>query len=80
MDYLSRGNQDLLWLGLRLSLCAIIVHGEKAPLIFDDSFLHLDEERLKNVLNYLSERIDGQIIILTCHHRETRLLKEMDLL
>lgn len=80
MEFLSRGNLDLLWLGLRLSLCAIIIRGEKAPLIFDDSFLHLDEKRLKNVLRYLSERIDGQIIILTCHHRETRLLNEMDLL
>ncbi len=80
MDYLSRGNLDLLWLGLRLSLCDIIMRGEKVPLIFDDSFLHLDEDRLKSVLSYLNERIDSQILILTCHHRETRLLKEMDLL
>lgn len=78
MAYLSRGTLDLLWLGLRLALCDIITRGEKAPLIFDDSFIHLDQDRLKSILQVLNERIDGQIIILTCHHRESLLLKEMD--
>lgn len=78
MAYLSRGTLDLLWLGLRLALCDIITRGEKAPLIFDDSFIHLDQDRLQSILQVLNERIDGQIIILTCHHRESLLLKDMD--
>ncbi len=78
MAYLSRGTMDLLWLGLRLALCDIITRGEKAPLIFDDSFIHLDGDRLTGILKVLDERIDGQIIILTCHHRESSLLKQLD--
>lgn len=78
MAYLSRGTLDLLWLGLRLALCDIIISGEKAPLIFDDSFIHLDEDRLTSILTVLHESFDGQIIILTCHHRESLLMGEMD--
>ncbi|PKK40239.1 DNA polymerase III alpha subunit [Clostridiaceae bacterium JG1575] len=69
MAYLSKGHRDLLWLGLRLALCDIIFEGADVPLIFDDSFLHLDDDHLSNVLSVLSERKNGQVLILSCHPR-----------
>lgn len=49
--------------------------GEKMPLIFDDSFVLYDDERLKTALNWLTKAFSGQMIIFTCHRREQEILK-----
>ncbi len=81
MKYLSRGTEDLMWLGLRTALCDIILDGGKFPLIFDDSFIHLDDERLRATMDYLGSRTgDRQIIILSCQAREEKILEETGLI
>jgi hypothetical protein len=51
---------------------------EKVPIILDEAFAYYDNERLKNILNYLTtEFSDRQIIILTCTKREKEILEEL---
>lgn len=69
-DYLSKGTKDLLWFGLRMSLYDILKNGEEVPLIFDDSFIHMDDIRLESVLVYLKQIAErAQILIFTCQSR-----------
>lgn len=67
---------DQVYLALRLAAAKLIQHeGEKMPLIFDDSFVLYDDERLKTALQWLTQAFDGQMIIFTCHKREQEMLK-----
>ena len=76
-ERLSIGTIDQLYLSLRLAMLDEISN-EKVPIILDESFAYYDEERLKNILNYLvTEFSDRQIIILTCTKRETKILEEL---
>ena len=48
------------------------------PIILDEAFAYYDEERLKNVLNYLNMKYsNNQIIILTCTNREREIFDEL---
>ena len=44
------------------------------PLIFDDSFVLYDEDRLRTALKWLKKAYPGQIIIFTCHQREAQMM------
>lgn len=78
-EYLSMGTIDQLYLSLRLSATREIVE-EKMPIILDEAFAFYDEERLKNILQYVSNTYkDRQIIILTCTNREEKIMKNNDL-
>ncbi len=44
------------------------------PLIFDDSFVLYDEDRLHTALKWLKKAYPGQIIIFTCHQREAQMM------
>ena len=49
---------------------------ENMPIILDEAFAYYDEERLTNILKYLSEEFkDNQIIIFTCTDREKEILE-----
>ena len=51
---------------------------ENMPIILDEAFAYYDEERLKNILNYLhTEFKNNQIIILTCSNREKEIFDEL---
>lgn len=77
-ERLSIGTIDQLYLSLRLAMLDEISK-EKVPIILDEAFAYYDDERLKNILNYLiTEFSDRQIIILTCTRREIGILEEMD--
>ena len=53
---------------------------EKVPIILDEAFAYYDNERLKNILIYLTtEFSDRQIIILTCTKREQEILEELNI-
>lgn len=74
VDYLSSGAADAAYLALRITLTEYL-YKEKPTLIFDDAFSRLDDIRLERVcdmLKTLSE--EYQIIILTCHDREVKML------
>ncbi|MDO5416625.1 MAG: AAA family ATPase [Lachnospiraceae bacterium] len=75
IDQVSSGTMDQIYLALRLAAARLIQNGaERMPLIFDDSFVLYDDERLKTALKWLVEAFDGQIIVFTCHRREAQML------
>ena len=75
MEQVSSGTMDQIYLALRLAAARLIQSGpEKMPLIFDDSFVLYDDERLRSALNWLASAVDGQIIMFTCHQREAQVL------
>ena len=75
MEQVSSGTMDQIYLALRLAAARLIQSGpEKMPLIFDDSFVLYDDERLRSALKWLASAVDGQIIMFTCHQREAQVL------
>lgn len=74
---LSVGTIDQMYISLRLSALEEISE-EKMPIILDEAFAYFDNERLKNILKYLSSNFsENQIIIFTCSNREEKTLKEL---
>lgn len=76
VDKLSVGTIDQLYLAFRLSIIKEISE-EKIPIILDEAFAYYDEKRLENILKYLSEKIDNQIVIFTCTKREKEILERL---
>ena len=75
LESISSGAMDQVYLALRLAAARLLQgDGEPFPLIFDDSFVLYDDERLKTALKWLVKAYDSQIIIFTCHQREAQLL------
>lgn len=75
-EQVSSGTMDQIYLALRLSAAKLMQSEaeEPMPLIFDDSFVLYDEDRLRSALKWLSSAYSGQIIIFTCHQREAQML------
>lgn len=68
--YLSTGTQDAAYISLRIALCKYL-YKEAPVLVFDDAFSHMDDQRLKSTLDYLTVLSEEfQIVILSCHSRE----------
>lgn len=77
-ENLSIGTIDQLYLSLRLATIKEISK-ENMPVILDEAFAYYDEERLKNILNYLAnEYREKQIIIFTCTDREKEILTNLN--
>ncbi len=76
IDQVSSGTMDQIYLALRLSAAKLIQSGhDQMPLIFDDSFVLYDDERLRTALKWVAKAFnDRQIIIFTCHQREEQIL------
>jgi uncharacterized protein YhaN len=68
-ESLSQGWRDAVQFCVRLSLAeALYAEGEKPPIILDDPFVNLDEQRLaaaKRLLVELAKKY--QILYLVCH-------------
>ena len=79
VDKLSIGTIDQLYLSLRLSMLEELSK-EYMPIILDESFAYYDTKRLKNILEYISEKFKNhQVIILTCTNREKEILEELNI-
>lgn len=66
--FLSQGWQNLIGICMRMALLDTMYRREKPFLIFDDPFVHLDQNKTaqgKELLRQVSERY--QIIYFTCH-------------
>lgn len=75
VDQVSSGTMDQVYLALRLAAARLIQpEGDSMPLIFDDSFVLYDDERLRIALKWLAGAYSAQIIIFTCHRREAQML------
>ena len=76
---LSTGTIDQLYLALRLSMIDELSK-ENLPIILDESFAYSDNNRLKNMLQYLTSDLNNhQTIIFTCTDREKKMLEEMNI-
>ncbi len=75
VEQVSSGTMDQIYLALRLAAAKLIQpEGDYMPLIFDDSFVLYDEDRLHTALKWLKSAYPGQIIIFTCHQREMQMM------
>lgn len=78
-EKLSIGTIDQLYISLRLGAIKELSE-ETMPIILDEAFAYYDEERLTNILKYISEEFkNNQIIILTCTNRERKILENLNL-
>ncbi len=76
-NLLSYGTIDQMYLALRFSGLKQLSN-ETIPIILDETFAYYDNERLKNILEYLAKQYENyQIIILTCSNREKEILDEL---
>ena len=77
---LSNGMADLDYLVMRLELLELLCSqgGERVqvPIILDDSFTQLDDERTARLLGYLLEQPSVQILLFSCHRRERAMLEQ----
>lgn len=70
----SDGTADQLYLALRLAVAEELT--PHAPLILDDALVRYDDTRLSCALEILKEAANGkQVLLFTCHQRESQLLK-----
>jgi uncharacterized protein YhaN len=77
-DYLSAGTRDSAYLSLRLALADILFGGCGVPIMLDDAFVRMDDNRLKMISGSLNEAAKKhQIFILTHGSREKDTLDEM---
>ena len=75
MNQVSSGTLDQIYLALRLATARVIQkEGEAFPLIFDDSFVNYDRNRLAATLAWLYGTYSRQIILFSCHSREQKIL------
>lgn len=77
VDYLSAGTSDIAYISLRIALIDILFRKSVPPFIFDESFMRMDNDRMKNSLTMLCDfGKDGtQTLLFTCHGREEKLMK-----
>lgn len=73
---LSSGSADLIYLVMRLKLLDLLCGENRVPVIFDDSFTQLDDERTARLLSYLLEDKQRQILLFSCHSREREMLNQ----
>ncbi|MDR0862745.1 MAG: AAA family ATPase [Oscillospiraceae bacterium] len=72
--YLSTGAGDTMYLALRLALCRLVLPPD-CPIVLDDTLASLDDERMGYALDCLKDlAAQRQIILFTCHGRESRYL------
>lgn len=75
----SIGTIDQLYLSLRLSMINEL-SDETVPIFLDEAFAFYDDERLKNILDYLNSKFSNrQIIIFTCTNREKNIFENKNI-
>ena len=76
IETVSSGTKDLAYVSLRLALADILSKkGGKLPVVFDEAFSRLDENRLKNMLTVVQKysSLGAQIIIMTSRSGEAEI-------
>ena len=79
IEALSKGTKDAAYIALRIALVELICAGDPPPILFDESFTQLDDNRTEKMLNMLWSLglDDKQTILFTCHKREGQMLKKL---
>lgn len=81
LEQISTGTIDQLYLSLRLATAKIMQKEkeEYLPLLFDDSFAMYDEKRLSAALHFIHQDYPSQILLFSCHKRESNILKQLNI-
>lgn len=76
LSVLSEGTKDAAYLCLRLALISLLYRGTSTPMVFDESFVRQDDERMTAMLRLIRIR-DAQSIIFTSNNRESELVRSV---
>ncbi len=78
-EALSAGTGDLAYLCLRIALVELLYQKSVPPFLFDESFVRIDDARIKKALSLISRYADMgyQSLIFTCHTREKNALNDI---
>jgi uncharacterized protein YhaN len=79
IDYLSEGTKDLAYISLRLALIEVLYLKAKPPILFDESFAHLDDTRLENTLSLIKDfsSSGSQVFIFTSQKRDRGIMQKV---
>ncbi len=76
---LSVGTRDAAYFSLRMALVGLLFPKSAPPLIFDEAFAMMDDDRAGGLLSALSSRsnANAQCLIFTCQKREKAALDQL---
>ena len=76
---LSAGTGDLAYICLRIALIDLLYKKSVPPFLFDESFVRMDDNRMKKLLALISRyaEVRYQSVIFTCHTREKDAMGEI---
>ena len=78
-ERLSIGTIDQMYLSLRLAVLKEISN-DNIPIIFHDTFVYYDNERLENILKFLNSHFNNyQILLFSCTDREISLFDKLNI-
>lgn len=77
LEYFSGGTKDLAYVALRMALVEVLYKKELPPLIFDECFSQLDDDRLTGIVDAIDREIgeDRQCLLLTSQSREAAMFE-----
>ena len=80
VEYMSAGTRDVAYLALRFALIDLLYGGKNPPLIFDESFSRLDDERFRRVVGVVSQMASRgvQTLLFTSQSRDSAIAAECD--
>lgn len=76
---LSAGAKDIVYLALRLALATSLELKESFPIMVDDAFVHLDDEKRKRALSLMQEIAFDQQVLFWTFNPEVEGKKKVDL-
>jgi len=68
-----------MYLALRLGLIEFLMDGRECPVVMDDSFAQLDDNRAERMLATAADSLAarGQLLLMTCQPRTRRILEKL---
>ncbi len=77
-EHMSKGTYDAAYLALRLALMKVVFKNAMPPVVLDESFAYIDEERLIRLLGCIAA-CECQSLFFTCREKETVEAHQADL-
>ncbi len=80
LSYMSQGTGDIVYIALRSALAKVLFANDMPPIVYDESFARIDEERLSGIMALLdsSARRGAQSLVFTCRRLEGDIAKKYD--
>jgi len=80
-EFMSRGTYDLIYIALRFASMSVLTDGKIPPVILDDAFSQLDDERLKKSVELIEKSKEfSQVFLFTCHENYKEILKDSNVI